>query len=152
MDNASLLAIKSELTNDPQALGLDTNPAHDEANANALNLVRQTISIKKRWLSTADLFNAVSPLEHQALTDQQSRYLTAVLELGQFDPFTNATIVDGLIGAQNGMFGAQSDSNPAIAAALVQPGSRVQQMYQAGLLSSGNDLSPSDIANARAAT
>lgn len=60
---ADLLALKNELTNDPLDLGLDTNPAHDEANANLLNAVSETISVRKRSLSTAVLFNAVDPIE-----------------------------------------------------------------------------------------
>lgn len=146
--NADLLALKAELTNDPADLGLTVAPEDDEANANALNLVRETISVRKRSLSTAALFNAIDPLEHQSLTDQQSRYLTAVLELGQIDPLMADNIVDGL----NGMFAAESTSRPAYTALLNQPGSRIDQLYQAGTLEQGGSVTPSDIANARNAT
>lgn len=149
--NADLLALKSELTNDPLDLGLNTNPANDEANANALNLVRETISIKKRSLATAAVLNSISPLEHQALTDQQSRWLDAVLSLGQIDPFYDASLITGMIGT-GGLFGTDSDSKAALAALIVEPGNRIDQLFQAGTLAQGGQVTPSDIANARNAS
>lgn len=146
--NADLLALKAELTNDPTDIGLTTVPADDEANANALNLVRETVSVRRRSLSTATLFGAIDALEHQGLTDQQSRWLDAVLLLGQVDPFTAVNVVIGL----NGLFGAETVSRAAIAPLLVQAGSRIDQLFQAGTLSAGGDVTPSDIANARNAT
>lgn len=146
--NADLLAIKAELTNDPLNLGLTTNAVDDEANANLLNLERETIQIKRRSVSTAELFNAVDPLEHQALTDQQSRWLSAVLLLGQFDAFLATNILSGL----DGMFSAQSTSRPAYTAVTKTAGNRIDQLYQAGTLEVGGTLTPSDVAQARNAT
>lgn len=145
--NAYLLALKAELTNDPRSLELDTNPAHDEANADKLNAVAALL-VKRRSLSTADLFNAIDPIEHQSLSDQQARWLGAVLSLGQVDPSTDDVLIAGL----DQMFGADSTSRPAYTALLTEPGSRVTQMFQAGLLDEGNQVTPSDVANARQAT
>ena len=146
--NDDLLALKAELTNDPLNLGLTVLPADDEANANLLNLERETIQVKRRAVATAEIFNAIDPLEHQALTDQQSRWLDALLSLGQFDAFVESNIIAGL----NGMFSAQSTSRPAYTARLNQAGNRVDALFQAGSLETGGFVSPSDIAQARNAT
>lgn len=45
MTNAELEVIKAELTDDPLNLGLTTNPSDDEANANLLNEVRESIQV-----------------------------------------------------------------------------------------------------------
>jgi hypothetical protein len=144
---ADLLALKSELTNDPLTLGLDTNPAHDEANADKLNLVRDTIAIKKRSLTAAALFNSIDDLEHQALSDQQARWLEAVLLLGQLDPFRDMNLLDGI----NRLFGDKTASRTNIATAAVESGNRIDQLFQGGKLEVGGTVTPSDIANARAA-
>lgn len=148
LSNSDLLALKQELTNDPKSLGLTLLAADDEANANKLNAVSALLPVKKRALTTAAIFNCIAAGEHQALSPQQARWLDAVLTLGQIDPFINAGIVDGL----QEMFSEQTASRPNIDAALVQPGSRVSQLYQGGALSVDVTLTPSDIAQARSAT
>jgi hypothetical protein len=145
--NDDLLAIKAELTNDPLNIDLDTNPAHDEDNANALNLVRSTITVKKRSLATSRLFNAVDPIEYQALSPQQQAWFDALLRLGQIDPFSDTGIMDGL----DDCFSAESDSRASILAESQETGSRITQLFQAGTLSRDDNVTPSDIANARAA-
>ena len=146
--NADLLAIKAELTNDPLDLGLTTVPADDEANANKLNAISNTINVKRRALAASAIFAAIDPLEHQALTDQQARWLSALLEVGQIDPLEDQEIVDGL----NQMFAADSNSRPAYTALLTEHGSRINQLFQNGTLSVNQQATPSDIANARNAT
>lgn len=146
--NADLLAIKSELTNDPLDLGLTTVPADDEANANKLNAISNTINVKRRSLATAAIFAAIDPLEHQALTDQQARWVAALLAVGQIDPLEDQEIVDGL----NQMFASDSNSRPAYTAMLTEHGSRINQLFQNGTLSVNQQATPSDIANARNAS
>lgn len=146
--NADLLALKSELTNDPSHLGLTTNPVDDEANANKLNAVSATISIRKRSLATSTIFGVVDDLEHQALSDQQARWFGQMLELGQIDPFLDTETVAGLRNA----FGLTTITRPAIEALLVQSGNRIDQLFQAGTLEEGGEVTPSDISEARAAT
>lgn len=146
--SADLLAIKSELTNDPLTLGLTTNPSDDEANANKLNAISNTINVKRRSLATAAIFAAIDPLEHQALTDQQARWVSALLEVGQIDPLEDQEIVDGL----NQMFASDSNSRPAYTALLTEHGSRINQLFQNGTLSVNQQATPSDIANARNAS
>jgi len=148
--SADLLALKAELTNDPKTLGLVNDAAHDATNADLLNAVSTTapLQVKRRALSTAALFNAIKPLEHQALTEQQERYLSAVLPLQQIDPFVHGNIVDGVID----LFGAESASAPVVAAMMTQAGNRIDQMFQEGLLEVGGTVTPSDVAQARQAT
>lgn len=145
--NADLLALKAELTNDPKHLGLTTNAADDGTNADKLNAVA-ALPIKRRSLSAADLLNAIDPLEHEALTTQQARYLDSVLLLQQIDPFLNTNLISGLVG-NSGMFASDSTSGTNITAAIQTVGSRIDQMFQAGLLSVDQPVTPSDIANAR---
>jgi hypothetical protein len=146
--NDDLLAIKAEITNDPLSLGLVANHTNDEANANALNLVRPTISVKKRTLDTADLFNAYDSVEHQALSDQQARYLGQVNDLKTIFPDRNANIVTGI----KEVFGQNAVSRASVDAVMVEPGSRMRQLYQQGTLSQDATLTTSDAANALNAT
>lgn len=146
--NADLLALKSELTNDPLTLGLTTNPSDDEANANKLNAISNTINVKRRSLATAAIFAAIDPLEHQALTDQQARWVAALLAVGQIDPLEDQEIVDGL----NQMFASDSSSRPAYTALLTEHGSRINQLFQNGTLSVNEFVTPSTVANARNAS
>ncbi len=155
MTNADLLAIKSELTLDPKGLGLDTVAAHDEANANKLNAAYpgddgyvKVLAVKKTSLRTSDIFNAIDPVEHQSLSSQQERWLSEMLTLGQINPSSDSGIIAGL----DGMFSNNSASRTAYTALFTQPGSRVAQLYQAGTISFGGNVTPSDVANARQAT
>jgi len=146
--NSDLLAIKAELTNDPADLGLTTSPSDDEANANKLNAISNTINVKRRALATRAIFSAINPLEHQALTEQQARWIEALLTVGQIDPLEDTEIVDGL----NQMFAADSTSRPAYTALLTEHGSRINQLFQNGTLSVNQFITPSDVANARNAS
>lgn len=146
--NADLLALKAELTNDPLTLGLTTNPADDEANSIALNAVRNTISVKKRSVSMASVFNGIKDTEHQALSDQQARWLDTLVRTGTLDPFVHINAIAGL----DNMFGAESDSRAEIHALLTTDGSRITQLFQDGTISFSGSVTPSDIADARNAT
>lgn len=155
MTNADLLALKSELIHDPAGLGLNTQAANDEANANKLNAVYptddgyvKTLSVKKTSLRTSDIFNAVDPIEHQGLSSQQERWFSDMLTLGQINPSRDTGIIAGL----DGMFSVGSASRTAYTAMFNTAGSRVQQLYQAGTLSQPYYISPSDVANARNAS
>jgi hypothetical protein len=142
---ADLAALKTELTTDPKALGLTVLPADDAANADKLNAVKATTLIKRRWLTTAEILNAIDPIEHQGLSEPQARWLSAVLLLQQIDPFKQQSLTDGV----EEMFSPTSTSLAAFTAILTEPGNRIDQMYQAGLLEVGGTVTPSDVAQAR---
>lgn len=146
--NADLLALKAELTNDPQSLGLTVLPADDETNSIKLNEVRVACQIKRRSVSTASVFGKIDPLEHQALSDQQARWLGTLIESGQLDPLLDTGSTTGI----RQLFGAESNSRAAIESLFTESGNRIEQLYQAGTLEAGGEVTPSDVANARNAT
>ncbi len=138
MDNAELLIIKSELTSDPQSLGLTVSPADDEANANLLNEIREDIRVYRASVASDEIH--VSPSEWAALSaGQQSWWNNQTLD-GTVKP---AVIADGFYE----LFGANTAARASFDAVSTEPASRARQ-----LLDRYVSLTPSDIANARNAT
>ncbi len=138
MDNAELLIIKAELTNDPQSLGLTTAPEDDEANANLLNEIREDIQVYKASVASDEII--VSPSEWAALSPaQQSWWNNQTLD-GTVKP---AVIVSGFYE----LFGSNTAARASFDSVSTEPASRARQ-----LLNRYVTLTPSDIANARTAT
>ncbi len=138
MDNAELLLIKAELTNDPQNLGLTTAPEDDEANANLLNEVREDIRVYRASVASDEI--VVSPSEWAALSPaQQSWWNNQTLD-GTVKP---AVIVSGFYE----LFGSNTAARASFDSVSTEPASRARQ-----LLDRYVTLTPSDIANARTAT
>jgi hypothetical protein len=138
VDNAELLIIKSELTNDPQSLGLTVSPADDEANANLLNEIREDIRVYRASVASDEIH--VSPSEWAALSPaQQSWWNNQTLD-GTVKP---AVIADGFYE----LFGANTAARASFDSVSTEPASRARQ-----LLDRYVTLTPSDIANARNAT
>jgi hypothetical protein len=138
VDNAELLLIKTELTNDPQSLGLTVLPADDEANANLLNEIREDIRVYRASVASDEIH--VSPSEWAALSPaQQSWWNNQTLD-GTVKP---AVIADGFYE----LFGANTAARASFDSVSTEPASRARQ-----LLDRYVSLTPSDIANARQAT
>jgi hypothetical protein len=138
VDNAELLLIKAELTNDPQNLGLTTAPEDDEANANLLNEVREDIRVYRASVASDEI--VVSPSEWAALSPaQQSWWNNQTLD-GTVKP---AVIVSGFYE----LFGSNTAARASFDSVSTEPASRARQ-----LLDRYVTLTPSDIANARTAT
>jgi hypothetical protein len=138
VDNAELLLIKAELTNDPQNLGLTTAPEDDEANANLLNEIREDIQVYRASVASDEI--VVSPSEWAALSPaQQSWWNNQTLD-GTVKP---AVIVSGFYE----LFGSNTAARASFDAVSTEPASRARQ-----LLDRYVTLTPSDIANARTAT
>jgi hypothetical protein len=138
VDNAELLIIKSELTNDPQSLGLTVSPADDEANANLLNEIREDIRVYRASVASDEIH--VSPSEWAALSPaQQSWWNNQTLD-GTVKP---AVIVSGFYE----LFGSNTAARASFDSVSTEPASRARQ-----LLDRYVTLTPSDIANARQAT
>jgi hypothetical protein len=138
MDNAELLIIKAELTNDPQNLGLTTEPEDDEANANRLNEIREDIQVYRASVASDEI--VVSPSEWAALSPaQQSWWNNQTLD-GTVKP---AVIVSGFYE----LFGSNTAARASFDSVSTEPASRARQ-----LLDRYVTLTPSDIANARTAT
>jgi hypothetical protein len=138
MTNEELLLIKAELTNDPQNLGLTTAPEDDEANANLLNEIREDIRVYRASVASDEI--VVSPSEWAALSPaQQSWWNNQTLD-GTVKP---AVIVSGFYE----LFGSNTAARASFDSVSTEPASRARQ-----LLDRYVTLTPSDIANARAAT
>jgi hypothetical protein len=138
VDNAELLLIKAELTNDPQNLGLTTAPEDDEANANLLNEIREDIQVYRASVASDEI--VVSPSEWAALSPaQQSWWNNQTLD-GTVKP---AVIVSGFYE----LFGSNTAARASFDSVSTEPASRARQ-----LLDRYVTLTPSDIANARTAT
>jgi hypothetical protein len=138
VDNAELLIIKAELTNDPLELGLTTAPEDDEANANLLNEVREDIRVYRASVASDEI--VVSPSEWAALSPaQQSWWNNQTLD-GTVKP---AVIVSGFYE----LFGSNTAARASFDSVSTEPASRARQ-----LLDRYVTLTPSDIANARTAT
>ena len=138
MNNAELLVIKAELTNDPQSLGLTIAPEDDEANANLLNQILEDIRVYRASVASDEIH--VSPSEWAALSaGQQSWWNNQTLD-GTVKP---SVIADGFYE----LFGSNTAARASFDSVSTEPASRARQ-----LLDRYVSLTPSDIANARNAT
>ena len=138
MENADLLTLKSELTNDPLNLGLTTAPEDDEANANLLNEVRESILVYRASVPSdqinipIDEFNAASAGQREWWAMQTA------------DGSINPAVIASEFGK---MFGAQTAARASFDAVAMEPASRARQLLERYV-----HLTPSDVANARQAT
>lgn len=145
---ADYSALKLELTNDPLELGLTTLPADDEANANILNLVRDTIQIDRESIPLAEIMVNIDRDEFLAAAEGDRNWIMAIGAGGSVNPKAGGEVREGLLQ----IFSAQSETRANLLAILTEDGSRITQLFKAGTLSFGGAVTPSDIALARAAT
>jgi hypothetical protein len=138
VDNQDLFTIKSELTNDPLNLGLTTEPADDEANANLLNEIRDSILVYRASVPSNDLVIPVDELA--ALSEGQRLSWQLETQDGSLNP---AAYESNFFS----MFASNTQSRALWETATKEPASRARQ-----LLNRYVNLTPSDIANARQAT
>lgn len=145
---ADYLALKAELTNDPLELGLTVLVADDEANANALNLVRDTIQVDRESIPVSEIAKAIDRDEYNAASEADRQWIEMVTSGGDVNPETGSEVREGLLQ----IFGAGTESRTKLQALLTEDGSRIQQLFKAGTVSFGGPVTPSDVANARNAT
>lgn len=145
---ADYLALKSELTNDPLTLGLTLLAADDEANANKLNLVRDTIQVDRESIPVSEIAKAIDRDEYNAASAADRDYIKMVTAGGDVNPRAGSEVREGLLQ----IFGVATESRAALTALLTEDASRITQLFKLGTLSFGGQVTPSDIANARAAT
>lgn len=138
MTNAELLIIKAELTNDPLGLGLTTVPADDEANANILNEIRESIQLYRASIASDTLSIPVD--EWNALSSGQQSWWSMQTADGSISP---AVLESDFFT----MFGAETESRANWETATKEASSRARQLLERYV-----NLTPSDVANARAAT
>lgn len=138
MELAELLVIKSELTNDPLSLGLTTNPADDEANANILNEVRDSIKVYRASVPADSLVIPID--EWNALSSGQQSWWSMQTADGSIQPAVLETEFFK-------MFSSQTQARANWEASTKESSSRAIQLLERYVT-----LTPSDIANARQAT
>ncbi len=145
-----LIALGNEINTNASAYypaGGVVNTANDEANANAINLQRESIAVKKTSLASSQIAAAISPGDHEALSTAQARWLKdCVLDVGNINPSTAENVVSGIAERLG-----NTPSGAAIAALFNRPGNRLEQLYQAGVISEVGNFTPSTPSQIRAA-
>lgn len=149
---ADLLALGMEFDNDPATLGYPEggveNTANDVPFADAINLTRDTLTVKRTSVAASEIAGAIEPTEHQALSSEQARWLKdCVLDVGTVNAFKASAAVAGIAE----IFPPNTTGGPRIAALLVRPGSRLEQMFQEGLISEVGSFTPSTPGQIRSA-
>jgi DNA-directed RNA polymerase subunit F len=144
---ADLLALKNELTTDPKSLGLTLLAADDEANANKLNEVRSQTPIDREAIPVSEIVLAVDADEYLGLSMGQQLYLNFITNAGVINPKAGNEVREALLQ----FFSAASETRQKLLALIPESASRVNQLFKAGTLSKGGNVTPSDIANARVA-
>lgn len=147
--NADLLALKAELTDDPQDLDLVAPPTIDDVgNADKLNLVRDTLQIDREEIPMTEIMVQIDRDEFAALAAADRQWLQLISANGTINPKAGGEVREGLLQ----LFSAQSESRTNLLAILTEPANRIEHMFKAGLLEQGGVVTPSDVANARNAT
>lgn len=138
MELAELLIIKSELTTDPLSLGLTTSPSDDEANANILNEIRDSIKVYRASVPADSLVIPID--EWNALSSGQQSWWSMQTADGSIQPAVLETEFFK-------MFSSQTQARANWEASTKESSSRAIQLLERYVT-----LTPSDIANARQAT
>jgi hypothetical protein len=138
VDNAELLIIKAELTNDPLELGLTTAPEDDEANANLLNETRESILVYRASVPSDQINIPID--EFNAASAGQREWWAMQTADGSINPAVIATEFAK-------MFGVNTAARASFNSVAMEPASRARQLLERYVY-----LTPSDIANARQAT
>jgi hypothetical protein len=138
MNEAELEIIKAELTNDPLELGLTTAPEDDEANANLLNEIRDSILVYRASVPSDSINIPID--EFNAASAGQREWWAMQTADGSVNPAVIATEFAK-------MFGVNTAARASFNSVAMEPASRARQLLERYVY-----LTPSDIANARQAT
>ncbi len=138
METAELEILKAELTNDPLNLGLTTAPEDDEANANLLNEVRESIQVFRASVPSDDILIPVD--EWNGLSAGQQGWWNNQTADGSVKP---AVIQSEFYK----LFAAGTASRASFDSVTKEPASRARQLF-GGFVT----VTPSDVANARQLT
>lgn len=146
---SDLVALKAELTNDPESLGLVAPPAIDDVgNAEKLNLVRATLQIDREAIPIHEIFVNIDRDEYAALAQPDRDWLNGISAGGTVNPQAGGEVREGLLQ----LFAAGTETRANLLAILTESANRIEHMFKAGLLSQGGTVTASDVANARQAT
>ena len=146
---ADLLALKAELTNDPNSLGLVAPPAIDDVgNADKLNEILEAQQVDRKAIPVNELTQQVDRAEFGAASVADRQWLLMQMQTGSLDINDTGQVKQGLLA----MFADGTETRQGMASKLTEAVNRIEQMYRQGLLEVGGYVTPSDIANARQAT
>lgn len=135
METAELQILKNELTNDPLNLGLTVLSSDDEANANLLNEVRDSIRVYRASVPSNDIVIPVDELS--ALSEGQRLSWQLETQDGSLNPAAYEANFFS-------MFGENTQSRALWESTTKESASRARQ-----LLGRYVNVTPSDVANAR---
>ena len=146
---ADLLALKAELTNDPNGLQLVAPPAIDDVgNAAKLNEILEAQQVDRKAIPVNELAQQIDRAEFNALSAADRQWLSLIMQTGSIDINDTGQVKQGLLDC----FAAETETRTGMASKLTEAVNRIEQLYRQGLLEVGGYVSPSDIANARQAT
>lgn len=146
---ADLSALNTELTTDPNELGLVPPPTIDDVgNANKLNEVLDTQQVDRKAIPVNELAQQIDRTEFNALSAADRQYLQIIMQTGSIDINDTGQVKQALLQ----MFAAGSETRLGMASRLTEAVNRVEQMYRQGLLEVGGYVTPSDVADARQVT
>jgi hypothetical protein len=137
MTNEELLILKAELTNDPLDLGLTTEPADDEANANLLNEVRESIRVYRASVPANDL---VIPVDELGALSEAQRFSW---QIETQDGSVNPAAYEANFFS---MFAENTAARTLWESVTKESASRARQLLGRYVF-----VTPSDVANARSA-
>lgn len=132
-------ALKTELQNDPAALGYAAliTAGNDQGLADALNLVRNGVpyQINREPIATALFITKMDSAEFAALTQPQLLRLNTMLIGGAVD-INDANTQTSLLG----IFPANGASKAAVQALLKRQGSRAEVLFGRGVVVTATDV------------
>lgn len=153
LTTAQIAQLKSELTTDPTGLGLTAlyTAGNDQGAADALNLRRATVTIRRADIAAKELWEAIdvadmtalpaSPTAAQLSTERrQLAWLSGLPNIGALrllnDDGTNAPPVANLVA----MFAAGTLTRTRITALGTRQGSRAEQLFGRDVAVSADDI------------
>ena len=141
-----LRAINAEFAENPLNLDyLAFTDQNDDANASKLNEVRPTLLVWRGAIPTSEL--EINADEFAALAPAQREwYLGVATRDGIINPAANDTIREDVLR----MFGPNTATGESLRVTFKRAGSRLEQLYQEGKLSTWHEINPSEVAAARA--
>lgn len=146
--NADLLAIKAELTDNPEGLPYAAHTAENEqANTDALNLVRSALQVDREAIPQSEISSQVNRDDYRLLDKEDQDLLDFYSSGDSVNPVTGGEVRSSLLV----MFPNASTTRDNLLAILTEDANRINHLFKAGTLSVGGMVTTSDVARARTA-
>jgi len=142
---ADLTALKSELTNDPNGLGLTLLPEDDAANSVKLNEVLDAQQVERNAIPVNEIAQQVDRTEYNGLSLADRQWLDLIMQTGSVNVSATGQVKQGLLQ----LFGPTTETRAGMASLLTEAVNRIEQLYRQGILEQGGYVTPSDVSQAR---